>query len=107
MKSQDPRPKTQDPKPPQPLGDHILVEMMPEDTKAGSFIIPEEHRKKPQEGIVRAIGTSRYTAKGVPIPFDVQVGDRVLLARFDVTKIVTKDGEWMMPDSAHILARLD
>ena len=107
MKPQDPRPKTQDLKIPQPLGDHILVEMMPEDAKAGSLIIPEEHRKKPQEGIVRALGTSRYTAKGVAIPFDVKVGDRVLLSRFDVTKIVTKDGEWMIPDSAHILARLD
>ena len=80
--------------------------MMPEDAKAGSFIIPEEHRKKPQEGIVRAIGTSRYTAKGIAIPFDVQVGNRVLISRFDVTKIVTQDGEWMIPDSAHILARI-
>ena len=91
---------------PQPVGDKILVEMMPADTTVGRFVIPTEHQKKPQEGIVRALGTSRYTKKGVPIPFDVKVGDRVILARFDVTKVVLPMGEFMVPDHDHILCIL-
>ena len=45
-----------------PLGDRILVEPAEEkEVKKGGIIIPDTAKEKPQEGIVRVLGTGKPT----------------------------------------------
>jgi chaperonin GroES len=99
--------KIKNPTIPKPVGDRILVELFPAETEIHGLAIPDEYKKQGQEGIVLRLGTGRITSKGITVPFEVKPGDRVIMTRFDVPKIVLPEGEWMMPDSDHILAILE
>ncbi len=70
-----------------PLGDRVLVE--PVDAKEvtkGGIIIPDSAKEKPMEGKVVAIGKKRDD-DGKEIPFDVEVGDMVLLPKYGGTEV--------------------
>ncbi len=74
-----------------PLGDRVLVE--PVDVKEvtkGGIIIPDSAKEKPMEGKVVAIGKKRDD-DGKEIPFDVKVGDKVLLPKYGGTEVKIDD----------------
>ena len=62
-----------------PLGARVLVELseVKEEVKGGIYI-PDTAKEKPQEGKVIAVGIKRDD-DGKEIPFDVKVGDTVLM----------------------------
>src|SRR2546428_620634 len=69
-----------------PLGDRVLVEPVEEkETKKGGIIIPDTAKEKPTEGVVRALGTGKTDDNGKKIPFEVKVGDRVLVSKYGGT----------------------
>ena len=71
-----------------PLGDRILVEAVEEkETKKGGIIIPDTAKEKPQECIVRALGTGKLDDNGKRVPFEVKVGDRVLVSKYGGTEL--------------------
>jgi chaperonin GroES len=78
-----------------PLGDRIFVELVEEkEVKKGGIIIPDTAKEKPTEGIVRAVGTGKFDDKGKKIPFEVKVGDRVLVSKYGGTDLPFKiDGK--------------
>lgn len=70
-----------------PLGERVLVE--PKDEKEvtkGGIIIPDTAKEKPMEGTVIAVGKKRDD-KGNDVPFDVKIGDIVLLPKYGGTEI--------------------
>ncbi len=70
-----------------PLGDRVLVEPVEaKDTTKGGIIIPDSAKEKPMEGKVIAIGKKRDD-DGKEIPFDVVVGDMVLLPKYGGTEV--------------------
>ena len=76
-----------------PLGDRVLVEAAEEkETKKGGIIIPDTAKEKPQEAIVRALGTGKTDDDGKKVAFEVAVGDRVLVSKYGGTEIKI-DGE--------------
>ena len=80
-----------------PLGDRVLVEPVEEkEVKKGGIIIPDTAKEKPQEGIIRALGTGKTDDDGKKVPFEVKVGDRVLFAKYGGTEITTTDGEELL-----------
>ena len=72
-----------------PLGDRILVKRM--EAKDGLIVIPEKHREKPQEGVVIAVGTGRFTLDGTLIPHQCKVGDRVMFGKYTGVEITILD----------------
>jgi chaperonin GroES len=71
-----------------PLGDRVLVEPIEkEETIAGGLLLPETAKEKPQQGQVLAAGAGRRDEDGDRIPLDVQVGDKVLFAKYAGTEI--------------------
>ena len=71
-----------------PLGDRVLVELVEEkETKKGGIIIPDTAKEKPTEGLVRALGTGKTDDNGNKVPFEVKVGDRVLVSKYGGTEI--------------------
>ena len=76
-----------------PLHDRVLVERVEEATKtAGGIIIPDTAKEKPQEGVVRAVGSGARGEDGSVTPLDVKVGDRILFGKWGGTE-VTVDGK--------------
>ena len=88
-----------------PLGDRILVEPVEEkEVKKGGIIIPETAKEKPQEGIVRVLGTGKLDDEGKKIAFEVKVGDRVLVSKYGGTEIKIEGKEYKLLGSDDILA---
>jgi chaperonin GroES len=76
-----------------PIGDRVLVKpAKEEESKKGGIIIPDSAKEKPQEGKVIAVGTGKTDENGKKIPFEVKVGDRVLISKYGGTEIKI-DGE--------------
>jgi len=91
-----------------PLGDRVLVEPQEErETKKGGIIIPDSAKEKPQEGVVRALGTGKKNDDGKMIPFEVKVGDRVLVSKYGGTEIKIDGKEYKLLNSDDILAVVD
>ena len=62
-----------------PMGDRVLVEAAPVETKTKSgFFIPDTLAEKTNTGTVLAVGPGKTTKDGVVIPVSVNVDDRVM-----------------------------
>jgi chaperonin GroES len=71
-----------------PLGDRVLVKPIPREevTKSG-IVLPDTAKEKPQEGTILAVGSGRRLDSGELVALDVQVGDKVLYAKYAGTEI--------------------
>ena len=79
-----------------PLGDRLLVEPIEqEETIAGGLLLPETAKEKPQQGNVLAVGAGRRDDDGDRIAMDVEVGNKVLFAKYAGTEIKI-DGKKML-----------
>ena len=75
----------------QPLGARVLVEPIEEKEQIkGGIFIPDAAKEKPTEGKVIAIGKKRDD-DGKEIPFDVKVGDTVLMPKYGGTEVKIDD----------------
>ena len=79
-----------------PLGGRVIVEPIEqEEMTAGGIILPETAKEKPQEGKILAAGPGERDEDGKRIAMDVNVGDRVLYAKYSGTE-VKMDGKKML-----------
>ena len=91
-----------------PLGDRILVEPAEEkEVKKGGIIIPDTAKEKPQEGIVRVLGTGKTDDNGKKVPFEVKKGDRVLVSKYGGTEIKLDGKEYKIFSSDDLIAILE
>ena len=91
-----------------PLGDRVLVEPVEEkEVKKGGIIIPDTAKEKPQEGIVRVLGTGKVDDDGKKVPFQVKAGDRVLVSKYGGTEIKLDGKEYKLLSSDVLLAILE
>ena len=91
-----------------PLHDRVVVKRIDAEEKTtGGIIIPDTAKEKPQEGIVRALGTGKTSDDGKKVPFEVKVGDRVLVSKYGGTEIKIDGKEYKILSSDDILAVLD
>jgi len=91
-----------------PLGDRVLVEPLEEkEVKKGGIIIPDTAKEKPTEGVVRALGTGKLDDNGKKIPFEVKVGDRVLVSKYGGTEVKLDGKEYKLLNSDDILGIID
>ena len=91
-----------------PLSDRVLVEPKKEDeVKKGGIIIPDSAKEKPQEGKVIAVGTGKRDDDGKLIPFNVKVGDTVLMPKYGGTEVKIDDKEYQIVREEDILGIID
>jgi chaperonin GroES len=91
-----------------PLGDRVLVEPVEEKAgKKGDIIIPDTAKGKSQEGMVRALGTGKTDDNGKKVPFEVNVGDRVLVSKYGGTEIKIEGKDYKLLSSDDLLAIFD
>ena len=88
-----------------PLGDRVLVEALEEKEQIkGGILIPDSAKEKPQEARVLALGTGKTDEKGNRVPFDVKVGDVVIVSKYGGTEIKYNDKEYKILNSDDIQA---
>ena len=74
-----------------PLGDRVLVEPIEEkEQTVGGIIIPDAAKEKPITGTVKAIG-KKVDKDNKEVPFNVKVGDTVLLPKYGGTEVKLGD----------------
>jgi chaperonin GroES len=88
-----------------PLGGRVIVEPIEQDEMTpGGIILPETAKEKPQEGKVLAAGPGDRDDKGVRVPMDVKVGDKVLFAKYSGTEIKMDGKKLLIMRETDILA---
>jgi chaperonin GroES len=91
-----------------PLGGRVIVEPIEqEEMTAGGIILPETAKEKPQEGKVLAAGPGERDEDGERIPMEVQVGDRVLYAKYSGTEVKMDGKKLLILRESDILAVLE
>lgn len=71
-----------------PLGDRVLVQQVEEKEQVkNGIIIPDSAKEKPQEATIVAVGSGKRDEKGEKIPFEVKVGDKVLISKYGGTEV--------------------
>lgn len=91
-----------------PLGNRVLVERVEAEIKtAGGLFLPDTAKEKPQEAIVRAVGTGGRDKDGNIIPFNVAVNDKVLITKYGGTEVSFNGVTYTILSESDILAVID
>ena len=83
----------------QPLGERVVIKALEQESKTASGLyIPETAKEKPQTGLVVAIGDSEE--------IKLNVGDKVLFAKYSGTEIKLDNEDYILMECNDVLARL-
>ena len=88
-----------------PLGDRVVIKPTPREemTKSG-IVLPDTAKEKPQEGEIIAVGPGRTLDDGKREAMDVQVGQKVLYAKYAGTEFKVDGEELLIVSQKDILA---
>lgn len=91
-----------------PLGSRVIVEPIEQDEKTASGIyLPETAKEKPQEGKILAAGPGDRDEDGKRVPMDVNVGDKVLFAKYSGTEVKIDGKKLLILRESDILAVIE
>ncbi len=91
-----------------PLGDRVVIEHVEQQDKStGGVFLPDTAKEKPQEGIIRAVGTGRLTDEGKTLPMNVKVGDRVIYSKYSGSEVKVDGTEYLIVSEKDVLAVVD
>ena len=88
-----------------PLGNRVVIEAKPREelTRSGIYL-PDTSTEKPVEGTVIAVGPGRRLDSGKLAPVEVEVGQKVLYAKWAGTEFKIDDKEYLIFSDTDILA---
>jgi chaperonin GroES len=88
----------------QPLGDRVVVKPVNRETvTATGIVLPETAKEKPQEGEVLAVGPGKMMDNGKRVRPEVQVGQKVLFARYAGTEVKLDGQEYLILRDSDIM----
>lgn len=88
-----------------PLGDKVVVEPLEGEEKSpGGIILPDTAKKKPQEGVVIAVGPGKVLDDGSRGEMAVKPGDKVIYAKYGGTEVTVDGKDYMILDQESIYA---
>lgn len=80
-----------------PIGDRILVQPMEKNEQVkGGIIIPDSAKEKSQNAKVIALGTGKTDKDDKKVPFEVKVGDVVLISKYGGTEVKLDDEKFTL-----------
>ena len=87
-----------------PVGDRILIQHAEDKEQIrGGVIIPDSAKEKPQEAKVIALGSGRKDKDGKVQPFEVKVGDTVLVANYGGAEVKLDEKKYTLVREDDIL----
>lgn len=91
-----------------PLADRVVIEHVEQNDKSsGGIFLPDTAKEKPQEGLVRAVGTGRVTDDGKTLPMAVKPGDRVIYSKYSGSEVKIDGKEFLIVSEKDVLAVVD
>lgn len=92
-----------------PLTDRVVVKPLARETVTQSgIVLPDTATKeKPQEGEVLAVGPGKVLDNGKLVQLDIQVGQRVLFAKYAGTEIKHDNQEYLILRESDILGIIE
>jgi chaperonin GroES len=91
-----------------PLHDNVVVEHVEQDDKTtGGVFLPDTAKEKPQEGVIRAVGSGRVLDNGTTLPVTVKVGDRILYRKYSGSEVKIDGTEYLIIPEKDVLAIVD
>jgi len=86
----------------EPLGARVLVKALEQESMTASgIVLPDTAKEKPQQGIVEAVGSEE------DMMTDLQVGDKVLFAKYSGTEIKQGGEKYLLLNEDDVLARIN
>jgi chaperonin GroES len=87
-----------------PLGDRVVVKASAREavTKSG-IVLPDTAKEKPQEGEILAVGPGKVLDNGKRTPLEVQVGQRILFAKYAGSEVKVNDQEYLILRESDIM----
>ncbi len=87
-----------------PLGDRVVVKALARETMTKSGImLPDTAKEKPQEGEILAVGPGKVLDNGKRSVLEVQVGQKVLFAKYAGTEIKVENEEYLILRESDIM----
>nr|WP_044200264.1 co-chaperone GroES [Oscillochloris trichoides] len=88
-----------------PLGDRVVLKPAEreEKTRSGIFLPDTASKERPMEGTIVAAGEGRRDESGKLIAMSVQVGDKVIFAKYSGTEVKIDDVEYLILAEKDIL----
>ncbi len=91
-----------------PLRDKVVVKPSEgEEKSAGGIFLPDSAKKKPQEGIVIAVGDGKVLDNGEVIPLTVKVDDKVVYSKYGGTEVKIDGTDYVLLEEDQIFAILE
>ncbi len=91
-----------------PLRDKVVVKPSEgEEKSAGGIFLPDSAKKKPQEGIVIAVGNGKVLDNGEVIPLTVKVDDKVVYSKYGGTEVKIDGTDYVLLEEDQIFAILE
>ncbi|MEN6520541.1 MAG: co-chaperone GroES [Armatimonadota bacterium] len=88
-----------------PLGDKVVVKATEGEEKSpGGIFLPDTAKKKPQEGVVVAVGPGRVLEDGNRAPMNVKEGQKVIFAKYGGTEVTVDNEDYIILDQDSIFA---
>jgi len=89
-----------------PLADRVAIRPMEETAEMrGGLYIPDTAKEKPIQGDILAVGPGRME-KGVRVPMELQVGDRVVYGKYTGTQVELEGEEIILIKESDVIAKL-
>jgi len=80
-----------------PLGDRVVVKPLGRETVTKSgIVLPDTAKEKPQEGEILAVGSGKVLDNGKRTTPEVQVGQKVLFAKYAGTEVKLDNEEYLI-----------
>jgi chaperonin GroES len=91
-----------------PLGDKVVVELVEQEEKTASGIyLPDTAKKKPQTGVIVAVGNGRVLDNGERNTLSVKTGDKVLFSKYGGNEVTIEGKDLTILDEDQIYAILN
>src|SRR6266571_4619460 len=87
-----------------PLGDRVLIKPLSRETVTKSgIVLPDTAKEKPQEGEILAVGPGKVLDNGKRTTLEVQVGQKVLFAKYAGTEVKMDNEEYLILRESDIM----
>jgi chaperonin GroES len=87
-----------------PLGDRVVVKALArEAVTISGIVLPDTAKEKPQEGQILAVGPGKVLDNGQRTTLEVEVGQRVLFAKYAGTEVKIDGEEYLILRESDIM----
>ena len=91
-----------------PLGDKVVIKRLDAESRtAGGIVLPDSAKEKPQQALVKAVGSGKLLETGERVALDVKAGDRILFGKYSGQTVKVKGDELLVMREEDIMGVIE